>query len=130
MIVPRGPDRCGSAHGHVSWLQSSLRTKGPTRRAGSSRIAPLEDVPLLRLTGFSTYPVRPTHNRKPVPGYRGLAVSGRCGRVDESRGTWLEVNKPFRRRVLRGMYFDEKSWDGSDFFLNQDPCAVSYDYTF
>jgi hypothetical protein len=71
------------------------------------------------LTGWSTYPVE-VHSKsgRVVPGYAGLAVSGRCGPVDISRsaiglrqmpGGWF----PY----FRGHFFVPDTWDGSDLFM-------------
>ncbi len=69
------------------------------------------------LTGWSTYPMV-LHNKagKVCEGYAGLCVTGRCGAIDKQRSKLAPgetSNKQFPLRV--GIYFEESSWDGSDF---------------
>ena len=56
-----------------------------------------------------------------IPGYHGLAVTGRCGRVDDSRSQARICPPPVAqgqpRRRWFGVYFDPATWDGSDIFL-------------
>lgn len=50
-------------------------------------------------------------------GYYFLQVTGRCGPIDESRRVMTQAKYPMGMfPVLRGAYFDEKSWDQSDLF--------------
>jgi len=59
-----------------------------------------------------------------IPGYRGLAVTGRCGPINNS----LSVKFP---KIMpggvfpwwRGLYFDPKTWDGSDLFMPEGKSA-------
>jgi hypothetical protein len=79
----------------------------------SARIVTL--LQALRLTGWGTYPVEVidrdgTHRHD----YVGLAITGRCGPADDSRGDWVTFQGLVYRR---GYYFAEESWDGSDLFL-------------
>jgi hypothetical protein len=70
-------------------------------------------------TGWTTYPVE-LRNRasESVEGYSGFAVTGRCGPTDDSRGRWVQTDKPGAwHSVLQGLYFDETQWDGSDIFM-------------
>ena len=70
------------------------------------------------ITGFSTYSVDFRLTDGTRADYVGLAVSGRCGPPDYSRGEWVTVpDRP--GRFLKGLYFDEDSWSGDDFFLPQ-----------
>jgi hypothetical protein len=79
-------------------------------------------VNLLRthgFTGWSLYPVAVRNKQgKPVLGYSGLAVTGRCGNIDFSKS--VQVPRIFPAGifpVLKGLLFDPASWDGSDFFM-------------
>jgi hypothetical protein len=65
-------------------------------------------------SGWTTYPVQ-LETAPPVEPYVGLTVTGRCGPLEEGRGEWVyRDDRP--GRFLRGLFFDEHSWDGSDFF--------------
>lgn len=57
--------------------------------------------------------------------YVGFRITGRCGPQDTSRGTWVrdEAAPGPWKVVLRGLYFDESTWDGSDVFSPQDMYA-------
>ena len=76
-------------------------------------------------TGWATYPVT-VYGKKGelIPGYHGLIVSGRCGPIDNSRSEPRICAPPvpegrWSRRWF-GLYFDEKTWDGSDIFAPED----------
>ena len=66
--------------------------------------------------GWSTYPVE-VHDGwgAMVPGFAGLAILGRCGRMlhDLSR---TETDKRWGWQNYVGLYFDPNTWDGSDIF--------------
>jgi hypothetical protein len=71
------------------------------------------------LTGWQTYPIELFGKvGERIPGYHGLAVSGRCGPIDDD----LSVKFP---KIMpggvfpywRGLYFDPTTWDGSDLFM-------------
>ena len=75
-----------------------------------------------RFTGWTTYPVE-VYGRdgQHIPGYHGLAVTGRCGPIDRDRSV-VEL-KQFPGRVAPvwvGLYFDPATWDGSDIFMPQE----------
>ena len=80
-------------------------------------------VAVLRdFTGWATYPVE-VYGKKGelVAGYHGLAVTGRCGPIDDSRSR-PAIRPPAvphgqATRMWIGLYFDPVSWDGSDVFL-------------
>jgi len=83
-----------------------------------------------RFTGWSTYPVRVYgKDGKEIPGYRGLAITGRAGSIDESKSELVAYDpiapegKPFVNR--KGLYFDPTTWDGSDLFLCGD-CGFKF----
>jgi hypothetical protein len=79
-------------------------------------------VQLLRTHGFTGWSLYPTSVRdkqgQPVPGHSGLAVTGRCGNLDQSMSP--KVPRIFPGGIFpvwKGLLFDPESWDGSDFFM-------------
>jgi len=76
-------------------------------------------------TGWSTYPVEVKgKSGESLPDYHGLIVLGRCRPVSTERS--MRVMKEFPSGffpVLRGLAFDETSWDGSDVFMPEDGTA-------
>jgi hypothetical protein len=79
-------------------------------------------VQLLRshgFTGWSVYDVQVQGKQgQPIPGYNGLAFTGRCGNIDDTRS--VQVPRIFpagTSLVWKGLLFDPESWDGSDFFM-------------
>ena len=73
----------------------------------------------LEFTGWTTYPVELAgKDGVPIPGYQGVAVSGRCGAIDNERSVMFD--KAYPGGVFpcwRGLYFDPATWDGSDVFI-------------
>lgn len=72
-------------------------------------------------TGWSTYPVLARgKDDEELDGYHGLAVTGRCGRIDKSMSerVWRDPPSPQgnRYQTWLGLYFHPDSWDGSDIF--------------
>jgi hypothetical protein len=73
------------------------------------------------VSGWTTYPVE-LYDRKGnhLPGYQGIAVTGRECRRDRSRSQIVDKPPPAPggqgRQVYRGLFFDESQWDGSDMF--------------
>lgn len=74
-----------------------------------------------QITGWSTYPVT-VFGRKGefLPGYHGLAITGRGIDEDRTRGEII-VKPPIvpggrPPRVRKGLFFEESKWDGSDMF--------------
>lgn len=72
-----------------------------------------------RFTGWATYPVEVyDNNDNALLGYRGFSVKGL--RLERDLGhskvitNCIPGGKP--TRYYRGLYFDEKKWDGADFF--------------
>jgi hypothetical protein len=79
-------------------------------------------VQLLRshgFTGWSLYDVSVRDKQgQLIPGYRGLAVTGRCANIDNSQS--IEVPRIFPTGISptwKGLFFDPASWDGSDLFM-------------
>jgi hypothetical protein len=53
-----------------------------------------------------------------VPGYRVLIITGRCGPVVDGRSNKVLKDLPGGQfPVWTGLYFEEATWDGSDFFM-------------
>jgi hypothetical protein len=72
-----------------------------------------------RVSGWSTYPVEVyAKSGEPVPGFAGLAITGRCGPVDLSRSA-IELREYPGGWVphFRGHYFVPDTWDGTDLFM-------------
>ena len=80
-------------------------------------------VELLRdFTGWTTYPVELYgKNGELIPGYNGLAVTGRCGPIDDGQSKRRICAPPVPQgrwsRKWFGLYFDQDSWDGADIFV-------------
>ncbi len=72
-----------------------------------------------RFTGWSSYKAGLLgRDREEIDGYHGLAVSGRCGEVDDDRcDAYLEEFPGGPDVVSRGMYFEPATWDGTDIFM-------------
>lgn len=113
----------------IYW-QTGRKIPGDVIFTGAGIVAIHERVRQLLLehhfTGWRTYPV---HVAGPAEGgyedYHGLAITGRCGPFDYSRSV------PFQKQMpggvftyLRGEYFDEATWDGSDLFVPQRTTAI------
>jgi hypothetical protein len=93
---------------------------------GSSGLEPVSDRVigvLERFTGWTTFPVE-LHGKggEVIPGYHGLAVTGRCGPLDRKTGRRMWRDRPSERiGETRFLYwFDPLSWDGSDIFCAGD----------
>jgi hypothetical protein len=69
-------------------------------------------------TGWATFPVGVAgKDGANVLGYKGLAVTGRCGPIDPSLSIRMpRPNGPPDKEVMMGLYFDIGSWDGSHIF--------------
>jgi hypothetical protein len=75
------------------------------------------------LTGWAPYAVQLAWAGVAADRYEGLAVLGRCGPIDWTRGEWVRTaDEP--GPSLKGLYFDESSWDGSDVFSPKDSFFV------
>jgi hypothetical protein len=71
-----------------------------------------------KFTGWSTYPVRIIgKDGDEIPGYHGLAITGRCGPIDDLKSEVIKQLGSSKFVRVRGLFFDEKTWDGSDVFL-------------
>ena len=74
-----------------------------------------------RFTGWDTYDVIVIgKDGRVVPGFYGLAITGRCDSQDLSRSELMLRKYPGGWfPVFRGCYFNEDSWDGSDLFMER-----------
>lgn len=105
---PNGPVRIERVEGRrrpsdVIWID-----------VGALIVSPRAAAVLQGFSGWSPYPVEVFDGRdNPVPGYVGVAVRGRCGRVTddlmrvEGEGKWANYV---------GLRFAVETWDGSDLF--------------
>ncbi len=81
------------------------------------------------ITGYELYPVE-VSDRKGViiPGYHGLAVTGRMGKLIASRSRIVEgeplIPGGCPRKVRIGMELDDSKWDGSDICTLTGTCYV------
>ena len=78
-------------------------------------------VQLLRshgFTGWSLYDVSVRDKQgQLIPGYSGLAITGRCGKIDYTRTVVVPRIRPAGIFPIgKGLLFDPESWDGSDLF--------------
>lgn len=73
-----------------------------------------------QVTGWSTYQVE-VYGRKGerLPGYHGFSITGPECERDKHRSPIVDALSPagVPIRVSKGLYFDERQWDGSDCFL-------------
>ncbi|WP_407740608.1 hypothetical protein [Hyalangium sp.] len=111
---------------HPITIQWAMGSAKPSAVMWTTHAVPLivadSVVQLLRahgFTGWALYEVS-VHDKQgqPVPGYHGLAVTGRCGNIDWAQG--IEVPRIFPAGIFpvwKGLFFDPDSWDGSDFFI-------------
>jgi hypothetical protein len=79
-------------------------------------------VQLLRshgFTGWSLYDVSVQDKQgQLIPGYSGLAITGRCGQIDYTRTNVVPRIYPAGIFPIgKGLLFDPESWDGSDLFM-------------
>lgn len=70
-------------------------------------------------TGWSTYEVSVfSRAADEIKGYRGLAITGRCGPLDYSKSdVFLRQFPAGAFPAYRGLYFDVDTWDGSDLLM-------------
>jgi hypothetical protein len=80
-------------------------------------------------TGWTTYPIRVfLSDGSELTGYRGLAITGRCGPIEDDLSERVILPPPVSTGKampgLRGMCFKPESWDGSDVFTPEGFSAV------
>jgi hypothetical protein len=73
------------------------------------------------LGGWTTYPVEVLDAAgAQVNGYHGLAITGRCGEIDDRLSPQVLLPPPIpggrSRTGRRGLLFEHGTWDGSDLF--------------
>lgn len=83
-------------------------------------------VQVLRDNGFTGFDVSPVEltvkNSDVIREFDFLRVFGRCGAIDDRLSPTVEKVYPAGIfPVLKGMYFDPESWDGSDIFMPTGP---------
>lgn len=81
-----------------------------------------------KLTGWQTYSIMlfdRKHNR--IDGYNGFSVTGKCGPIYYKKNTLFEKRHMPTTPLFncyKGEYFDDKTWDGTDFFTPQNSLAI------
>jgi Immunity protein family (Imm11) len=75
-------------------------------------------------TGWTTFPVRIfLDDGDELDGYSGIAITGRCGPIDDNQSEKVTLPLPLphgRARLgLRGLCFPPDTWDGSDLFTSE-----------
>lgn len=96
-----------------------LAAGSPTLLLTSARLSEL--LMRERFSGWTTYEVDISCKPSLTTKYLGLTVTGRSGPIDDasSEAMILPPADPTRRplRRWRGLFFDPRTWDGSDVFL-------------
>lgn len=76
------------------------------------------------IEGYSTYEVLILHGDEELPGYRGLAITGRGGKNDPSMVSYADRSGARSRfRKINGLR--PTSWDGTDLFTLDDLYRVA-----
>ena len=107
----------------VEWAMGSTKPSEVIRTTYAAPIIVADSVvQLLRshgFTGWSLYEVSVRDKQgQRVPGYSGLAITGRCGPIDYSRTVVVPRIRPAGIFPIgKGLLFDPESWDGSDLFM-------------
>lgn len=99
-----------------------ITTEYPMLYLLSDRV--IELFKINQFTGWVTYPVMIYNkNGELINGYQGLAISGICGPLINSKCTKERRDPPTPKgksyEVWVGLYFDLNHWDGSDFCIPQ-----------
>jgi hypothetical protein len=73
------------------------------------------------LTGWKTFDVKVMDKKgQQICGYRGLSITGRCGKIDYLKSEIIEKllvpNGPLVK-YCKGLHVGLDKWDGTDFFL-------------
>lgn len=107
---------------HFAGSESPQQCIWTTSQALVVHVSVTESLRVSKLTGWTTYKVRVETSRPEREDYAGLAITGRCGELDYTQGEWVFRDTPAgRKRLLRGLAFNEVEWDGSDFFCPSSP---------
>jgi len=88
-------------------------------------------IQLLRSSGFTGWSLYDVSIRdkegQTVPGYNGLAFTGRCGSIDKSQSIEVPRIRPAGIfPVWKGIFFDPASWDGSHLFMPAGPVGWKF----
>jgi hypothetical protein len=80
-------------------------------------------------TGWETFPVAVAlDDGESLVGYHGLAVTGRCGAIEDRLSSSVELPPPVPggrpAAGLRGLCFPPDTWDGSDVFTPRDRASI------
>lgn len=79
-------------------------------------------------TEWTTFPVEIVVDGNALPGYEGLAVTGRCGAIDDDLSERVIVPPPVPGGAamphFRGLCWPPESWDGSDLFMAENYSGV------
>lgn len=81
-------------------------------------------------SGWTTFPIEILFgNNQRLIGYEGLAVTGRCGGIDDRLSQKIVLDAPATpggrsRPGLRGLCFSSETWDGSDVFTSDDRASI------
>lgn len=77
-----------------------------------------------RFSGWKTFDVKVIDKYEhEIPGYYGLSISGRSGKIDYSKSEIINkqlVPNGSIVRYYKGMHLGMDKWDGSDFFLPEN----------
>jgi hypothetical protein len=100
------------------WLDYLGTQRAPLRFISERLLAAFEAE---GLTGWKSHRVQLLRKdgRDSASDYRLFTVIGRCGPVDNAKSTCVDkivFGNPRGAKVWKGMYFDESTWDGNDFF--------------
>jgi hypothetical protein len=83
----------------------------------------VEVLRAVNATGWSVWPVTIRDGRGAVlPGFQGLAITGRCGPLDDSSARVANSEYLGGAAAWLGLTFDPDAWDKTDVFTPQ-PCA-------
>lgn len=82
-------------------------------------------------TGWTPFPVRifDRQRKRCQVKYYGIAINGRCGRLDFKKSAADSYLGEDGQRILvryKGIYFNPRNWGGSDFFMlgDDDPSLI------
>lgn len=126
-FVARGemtlPDGTAFVHGKGRCVADILGTGFASLYLISARM--IDGLTAERITGWRSQPVHFDDNTAHDGDYHALVVTGRCGPiVDEMSETITKILPGGAVKWWRGMYFDPKTWDGSDVFTPADRGTV------
>lgn len=85
----------------------------------------IETVRERDLSGWTIYPIDLADKHgSSLDGFGLLGITGRCGPIQDDLSALVTVPPPVaggrETRQLRGLFFEPKSWDGSDFCCSTD----------